>query len=60
MKKLSELLWAAKSPKSYRWILFIALLRISWAIVAMPIVPVSDCHTYDTFAQNLAKSDVYS
>jgi 4-amino-4-deoxy-L-arabinose transferase-like glycosyltransferase len=52
-----------KLPKSehfYGWILFIALLlRLLWAIAAIPIVPVSDCNAYDTFAQNLANGYGY-
>lgn len=52
-----------KLPKPehfYGWILFIALLlRLLWAMAAVPIVPVSDCNAYDTFAQNLANGYGY-
>jgi len=52
-----------KLPKPehfYGWILFIALLlRLLWAIAAVPIVPLSDCNAYDTFAQNLANGYGY-
>ena len=57
--KLSQSLPVAKY-NFYFWILFIALsLRILWAIAAVPIVPVSDCNAYDTFAQNLANGYGY-
>lgn len=52
-----------KLPKPehfYGWILFIALLlRLLWAMAAVPVVPVSDCNAYDTFAQNLANGYGY-
>ncbi|NJO16918.1 MAG: glycosyltransferase family 39 protein [Thioploca sp.] len=58
--KFSQLLPVAKPHNFYFWILFIALLlRVLWAIVAVPIVPVSDCNAYDTFAQNLANGYGY-
>ncbi len=58
--KLSQLLPVAKSQNFYFWILFIALLlRVLWAMAAVPIVPVSDCNAYDTFAQNLANGYGY-
>lgn len=58
--KLSLLLPIAQHPRFYLWILFIALLlRIFWALAAVPIVPVSDCNAYDTFAQNLANGYGY-
>jgi 4-amino-4-deoxy-L-arabinose transferase-like glycosyltransferase len=49
-----------KLNNPYLWILFIALLlRILWAIVAVPITPLSDCLAYDTFARNLAQGYSY-
>lgn len=41
------------------WILAIAFgLRLLWAI-AVPVVPISDSHAYDVFAQNLANGVGY-
>ncbi len=52
--------WSTPPNNFYWWILFIALLlRILWALAAVPIVPVSDCNAYDTFAQNLANGYGY-
>jgi 4-amino-4-deoxy-L-arabinose transferase-like glycosyltransferase len=58
MKLSKPLLMVKQNP--FFWILFIALLlRIVWAIAAVPITPVSDCNAYDTFAQHLANGYGY-
>lgn len=58
--KLFKPLWSTQPNNFYWWILLIALLlRLLWAIAAVPIVPVSDCNAYDTFAQNLANGYGY-
>jgi 4-amino-4-deoxy-L-arabinose transferase-like glycosyltransferase len=55
-----ELFKLTKPNNPYLWILFIALLlRILWAIAAVPITPLSDCLAYDTFAKNLAQGYSY-
>ena len=55
-----ELFKLTKSNNPYLWILIIALLlRILWAIAAVPITPLSDCLAYDTFARNLAQGYNY-
>jgi len=48
-----------KRYSPYRSIILIALLlRVLW-VVAVPVIPVSDSHAYDTFAQNLASGQGY-
>ncbi len=45
--------------RSFAVILIVAVvLRVAWA-VAVPVIPISDGHAYDTFAQNLASGDGY-
>src|SRR5262245_10801092 len=39
-------------------LLLAAALRIAWALI-VPIAPVSDCHSYDVCAQNLAEFNTF-
>lgn len=45
--------------RPYAKVLALALLvRVAWAIM-VPVVPISDCSAYDTFARNLAAGECY-
>jgi 4-amino-4-deoxy-L-arabinose transferase-like glycosyltransferase len=58
---LAAMAYAPEARRQSAWVGVVVLalvLRIAWAAI-VPMVPISDCAAYDTFARNLAAHNVF-